>query len=246
MRKIIQIRIPILPRPPTITTSYPTRVATPFKPTPVTNVKPSPKDDVYSQSFAKSKRLVYILNHNTYVRDYQNERKGSLEDVKTIKQTFSKFNVTIKERHDQTKAQIIEMAKKQATKNYRGFDFIIFIIMTHGGTEKNLAARDAMYNLERDFVQEMQSNPTWVGVPKVYIIQACRGDLETDAVPFKRVPPFAPNDTLKLFATYEGYVSYRTSAGTYFIQELCDKLNQHGSTDELMTIMRRVTQEVSK
>lgn len=188
---------------------------------------------------------MYILNHFKYDKEYQKQRDGSLEDVKQLTKTLSSFNVTIKERHDQKKADIIKMAKTQSEKNYKNFDFVAYIIMTHGGVEKTLAARDAMYNLERDFINVIQTNKTLVGVPKVFIIQACRGDLETDATPF-RSPATAPNDTLKLFATYEGYVSYRTTAGTYFIQELCSKLAQHGESEELMTIMRRVTLEVSK
>lgn len=218
-----------------------------IKPQPIATAKLPHKDnDTYAQSYSKSKRLVYIMNHFRYNKDYQKTREGSWEDVKSLIKTFSKFNVTVKERHDQTKAEILDMARKQALKNYKGFDFIIYIIMTHGGTEKNLASRDHMYNLESDFIREMQTNRTWLGVPKVFIIQACRGDLETDAVPSFKSLPFAPNDTLKLFATYEGYVSYRTSAGTYFIQDLCSKINEFGATDELMTIMRRVTQDVSK
>lgn len=185
------------------------------------------------------------MNHYQYNKNYQIKREGSLEDVKSLTKTLTKFNCTIKERHDQTKAEILDMARKQATKNYKGFDFIIYIIMTHGGTDKHLAARDQMYNLEREFIQEMQTNRTWAGVPKVFIIQACRGDLETDATP-ARSPPFAPNDTLKMFATYEGYVSYRTSQGTFFIQDLCNKINEFGNSDELMSIMRRVTLEISK
>lgn len=187
------------------------------------------------------------MNHFRFNKDYQRTRDGSWEDVKSLNKALGKFNVTIKERHDQTKAELCEMARKQSVKkNYKGFDFVIYIIMTHGSSDKHLAAKDAMYNLERDFIQVVQSNRTWTGVPKVFIIQACRGDLETDATAVSRVPPFAPNDTLKLFATYEGYVSYRTTAGTFFIQDLCKKITEFGHQEEIMTIMRRVTQEVSK
>lgn len=184
------------------------------------------------------------MNHFKYDYD-EGQRDGSLEDVKNLRKTLSQFNVTIKERHDMRKEEIFSMARKQSMKNYKGFDFIIYIIMTHGSANKHLAARDGVYNLERDFIQEMQMNRTWVGVPKVFIIQACRGKLETDATPV-RVPPRSPNDILKLFSTYEGYVAYRTTAGTYFIQNLCNKLNDYGAKEELMSIMRRVTQEVSK
>lgn len=204
------------------------------------------RDDVYLQSYLKSRRLVYILNHYSYDKKYQTTRDGSMEDVKRLKKTFDKFNVTIKERHDRKKGELMKMAKDQAAKNYKGFDFLIFIIMTHGGPNKTLAARDEMYNLEGEFIHEMQKNKSWAGVPKVFITQACRGNLQTDATTVNILPPSAPNDTLKLFSTYEGFVSYRTSNGTIFIQELCSKLEQYGETDELMTIMRRVTQEVSK
>lgn len=201
---------------------------------------------MYSQSYLKSRRLVYILNHISYDKKYQTTRDGSQEDVKQLKKTLGKFNVTIKERHDRKKADIVKMARDQAAKNYKGFDFIIYIIMTHGGPNKTLASRDEMYNLESEFVQEMQKNKTWLGVPKVIITQACRGGVETDAAPINFLPPTSPNDTLKLFSTYEGFVSYRTTNGTYFIQELCAKLEQYGEREELMAIMRRVTQEVSK
>lgn len=212
---------------------------------------------VYPQCYLKDKRLVYIMNHFEYdthkqkindtISEYvPTKRFGSLKDVETLKTTLGKFNVTIKERPDQTKENILKMAEDEAKTDYSGFDFVMYIIMTHGSHNKILTARDAEYNLETDFINVTLKNKQLIGVPKVFIIQACRGHKETDSKPFVP-PPQGPNDILKLFSTYEGFVSIRDSYnGTVFIQELCSKLTEFGTTEDLMRIMQRVTEEVNK
>lgn len=212
--------------------------------------------DVYAQCYVKEKRLVYIMNHFEYethkktingriVESIPNTRDGSLEDVATLKDTLAKFNVTIKERPNQTKEEIFKMAEEEAIADYSGFDFVMYIIMTHGGTGKVLSARDCEYNLETNFIDTILKNKKLTGVPKVFIIQACRGNMETDSHVRRKGPE--PSDILKLFSTYEGYLSLRDiHRGTLFIQRLCVRLNELGNTMDLSKIMVKVTGDVTE
>ena len=75
------------------------------------------------------------------------------------------------------------------------------------------------------------------------IFQACRGKYsdrgtrvsytEVDSVPFSRVPIYA--DFLFVYSCYPGYVSFSNETkGSWFIQTLCEVLDEHAATRELM------------
>ncbi|KAG7282005.1 hypothetical protein CRUP_020110 [Coryphaenoides rupestris] len=93
---------------------------------------------------------------------------------------------------------------------------------------------------------------TLVAKPKLFFIQACRGisldnGIETDSSPDQssdRIPVEA--DFLYAYSTAPGYYSWRnTSNGSWFVQSLCDMLQQHSSRLELMQIMTRVNHKVA-
>ncbi|XP_055015129.1 caspase-3-like isoform X2 [Boleophthalmus pectinirostris] len=93
-----------------------------------------------------------------------------------------------------------------------------------------------------------------IGKPKLFFIQACRGadfdgGIETDSVDASvdpstdRIPVEA--DFLYAYSTAPGYYSWRnTQNGSWFIQSLCEILEEHKDL-ELMQIMTRVNRKVA-
>lgn len=92
------------------------------------------------------------------------------------------------------------------------------------------------------------------GKPKLFFIQACRGVRldkgvkiihETDS---KRttysIPAYA--DIMVAYSTYDGFYSWRNpDSGSWFIQALCEELDLHGRTRDLLSLMTFVNRRVA-
>lgn len=121
--------------------------------------------------------------------------------------------------------------------NFRKDLCMVFIVLTHGNENNILVAADDRYNLFDKIVHPVvKTNKTLLGKPKIFLIQACKGDqefgrIEKDSVsvtpPSKVLQEVPLADLFVCFATYEGHFSYRdTNSGTPFIQEFCNVLDQ--------------------
>ena len=70
--------------------------------------------------------------------------------------------------------------------------------MSHGYRNEQIAAYDAYYNIDEEFIFPMYENKSLIGKPKIFFIQSCKGS-------FKLVTDGAPqNDVFKVYATFEG------------------------------------------
>lgn len=156
------------------------------------------------------------------------------------------------------------------TRDCANLDFLIFVIMTHGDINGTLCAKDGDYNLDHDFINVIQENETLANIPKIFIVQACRGHLQLEPASISRLKPVNASrendpkvistqanhknleqnlittkintaDTLKIFSTSEGFTSLRDiDKGTIFIQAFCDKLEEFGGAEDLESIVKRV------
>ncbi|KAG5326056.1 CASP1 protein, partial [Acromyrmex heyeri] len=133
-------------------------------------------------------------------------------------------------------------------------DCVCVITLTHGLQKDIICANDVMYSsneLWKPFVANKCS--TLAGKPKLFFIQACRGDesddgiqlvanrsleaTETDSVTTSySIPIYA--DFLLAHSSIEGFYTWRSPfEGTWYIQCLCDVLDKHGTTMDLMKIL---------
>ncbi|XP_030843398.1 caspase-3-like [Strongylocentrotus purpuratus] len=149
---------------------------------------------------------------------------------------------------------------------------VILVLMSHGN-KHGISGTD----LDVVTIQEIKSKfsgrkcPALLGKPKIFFIQACRGNMPTksalgtddpkrlmgdiDSCSSKRptddaldidgdVPDNA--DIYVAYATSEGYFSIRHDVdGSWFIQSLCEELIAHVHIDDLDTMMNRVTRRVT-
>ncbi|KAM5159063.1 caspase-6 isoform 3-T3 [Callospermophilus lateralis] len=106
-----------------------------------------------------------------------------------------------------------------------------------------------------------------VGKPKIFIIQACRGNqhdvpvtpldvvdhqtdkldnvTEVDAASMYTLPAGA--DFLMCYSVAEGYYSHReTVNGSWYIQDLCEMLGKYGSSLEFTELLTLVNRKVSQ
>lgn len=144
--------------------------------------------------------------------------------------------------------------------NHSDNDCFVTVIMTHG--EKNLLwAKDKKYPVEELYEPFYGDKcPSLIGKPKLFFIQACRGDKISNAVRYSArdsvdsftnaepvtysIPTMA--DLLVMYSTYEGHYSWRNpDNGSWFVQALCVELDLNGKTDNLLTTLTAVTRRVA-
>ncbi|KAI8037423.1 mucin-5AC [Drosophila gunungcola] len=206
-----------------------------------------------SKSSLSKKKLqparVYIFNHERF--DSKNEfRTGSAQDVKVLRASFEQLKCKVEVIKDATLATVKRTVQMLEAKDFEEKSALVLVILTHGTRNDRLAAKDDDYSLDYDVLFPILRNRTLKDKPKLLFVQACKGANElggfmTDAAQ----PNGSPNEILKCYSTYEGYVSYRTEDGTPFIQTLCEALNQKGKTSDIDTIMtdvRRVVKAQTK
>ena len=134
--------------------------------------------------------------------------------------------------------------------------------MSHGETG-TIYAYDEQYPVEhlwRNFIGEKCK--TLIGKPKMFFIQACRGEKLDAGVTFRSqggprdfvdsksqpivysIPSMA--DLLVMYSTYEGHYSWRNpQEGSWFIQALAKEFEDNASWKDLLTILTGIARRVA-
>ncbi|KAI5934765.1 Caspase-14 [Manis javanica] len=186
-------------------------------------------------------------------------REGSEEDLAALKRMFHqlKFESTVKK--DPTAEQFQEELDKFQRDMDAREDFIscAFVVLMAHGQEGLLKGEDGkMVKLENLFnVLNNKNCRALRAKPKVYIVQACRGERKDsgevvggDSIAMikdktQTIPTYT--DTLHVYSTVEGYLAYRSEEkGSCFIQTLVKVLTEKkGSILELLTEVTRLMAE---
>ncbi|XP_028639435.1 caspase-14 [Grammomys surdaster] len=183
-------------------------------------------------------------------------REGSEVDMDALEDMFRylKFESTMK--RDPTAQQFLENLDEfqQTIDNWEEPVSCAFVVLMAHGEEGFLKGEDGkMVRLEDLFEALNNKNCKALrGKPKVYIIQACRGEhkdpgeeLGEDSVAMiKNNPQTIPTytDTIHIYSTVEGYLSYRhDQKGSGFIQTLTDVfMHKIGPITELIEEVTRL------
>ena len=139
--------------------------------------------------------------------------------------------------------------------------------MTHGERDGKIHASDETFLVHDLYFPFIGHNcESLIGKPKLFFVQACRGDMVdpgaifvpttraritkyTDAVDTASIPQsfVTPSlaDVLIMYSTAEGYYSFRNQQdGSWFIQALCDELRDN-TKEDLLTILTGVNRRVA-
>ncbi|XP_052564286.1 caspase-1-like [Culex pipiens pallens] len=202
------------------------------------------KSTTYAMNGTKSGK---VLIFNQVECAGESPRRGSDEDVKKLFETLPKLGFLqrdIKECKNYTKDQIYEeVSKLDDDKELYDADCLMVVILTHGRQGDALMASDQLYHLY-DLIDQFTplALPSMAGKPKIFIVQACRGDREDSGVNLYVVnnhglsctqednlgsqthtftyPEYA--DLLIMMSSHYDHVSYRSTVrGSWFIQHLC-------------------------
>ncbi|KAJ4451912.1 hypothetical protein ANN_03390, partial [Periplaneta americana] len=172
----------------------------------------------------KRRGYAVIFNHTVFDTPDYEFRNGSLIDVKKLQEKLRDLEFEVKIYHNFTYKKITSVLSKLAKEDHSEADCLVVVVMTHD-----------------NFINS--------------IIQACRGRREYDGVLMRSsdvletdnknssytIPIYA--DFLMAYSTIKNYRAYRhAEQGSWFIQALCQELNQE---DDLLQILTRTTRRVS-
>lgn len=206
----------------------------------------------YSMNFQSVGICLLINNKNFHRSTGMSTRNGTDVDAATVIKTFGNLGYKMMIFTDLTVQKMKEKLQSVAQEDHSNHASFVCVILSHG-EEGVIFGTDGFEKLDvlTKFFKGQRCR-TLVGKPKLFFIQACRGSefdggIETDADPSDpstdRIPVEA--DFLYAYSTAPGYYSWRnTYNGSWFIQSLCESLEQQREL-ELMQIMTRVNRKVA-
>uniref|UniRef100_A0A8C4QSR1 Caspase-6 n=1 Tax=Eptatretus burgeri TaxID=7764 RepID=A0A8C4QSR1_EPTBU len=180
----------------------------------------------------------------------------------TARLTYLGFEVML--HNDKTVSEFKELIAQAALADHSDADCFICVVMTHGEPGK-LFARDGAIEME-ELLQPFRGNvcKTLAGKPKIFIIQACRGEKHDEPVPVDEVDSiqgetnkveidygirtYIPSaaDFLMCYSVAEGFFSHReTINGSWYIQDLVKVIQEHGTELEFLEILTLVNRMVA-
>ncbi|XP_050095181.1 caspase-3-like [Anopheles aquasalis] len=179
-----------------------------------------------------SKKAYVLVFHHDRFKNAEQNREGSEKDMAKIKSFFHGYRLDrLNVNENKTAAEVRFIMDRIARQNFSDNSCLITIIMSHGLMNDQILAHDGnTYSFEDEIVEKCTSNRTLDGKPKLFIVQACRGDstMTTDS----KKTQSKKSDVLTFQSTYKGFVAFRDiQKGTFFIQNFFELLDQHRDKD---------------
>lgn len=186
------------------------------------------------------------------------ERAGTTKDKEALQQLFEGFGYQVTVKTNLIHLDILREVRNAVKRASTG-EGLIVSILSHGH-EGVVYGHNSIPVRIKD-VKKLMATSVLLGKPKVLIIQACQGNslqkeavkrhfrqLEHDGVPettYTTGSPYA--DFLTFWSTIEGFASVRhVDKGSWFIQELVNKIRELHNDQHLMDICTSVIYEVSQ
>lgn len=212
----------------------------------------------------KKRGMALIFNHeNFYWQLRLNSRSGTNADRQNLVRRFQDLGFEVKAHDDYKREEVLSTIREAAAANHVDADCFVCVFLSHG-ENGHIYANDGQIEIQ-EITDLFKGNKcqSLVGKPKIFILQACRGDKHDDAVtPMDVVDSLTVNevvvdagalctlpagaDFLMCYSVAEGYYSHReTVNGSWYIQDLCEILRRYGSTLEFTDILTLVNRKVS-
>ncbi|XP_072113827.1 caspase-3b isoform X1 [Mobula birostris] len=213
----------------------------------------------YNMNYQHIGTCIIFNNKNFHPTTGMTKRSGTDKDASNLMKTFKNLGFRTEILNDQTCEQMFKKLSNVAKSDHSQMAAFICIFLSHG-EEGLLYGTDGCEEIKH-FTRIFRGDlcRTLIGKPKLFFIQACRGTefdagvetdgIETDsnremATSLQKIPIEA--DFLYAYSTAPGYYSWRNTAnGSWFIQSLCDVLDNYGKKLELMQLLTRVNHKVA-
>ena len=215
-------------------------------------------EEVYELKNQRGRAL--ILDNEKFRDNNQYRRVGNEADkqeIYSLLKTLKFADRDIIRLSNGTAQDMRNMLQRQSKdKELRKVDYFICFIMSHGRKGGKILGSDGnTVNLK--YIEDLfnrESCPDLKGKPKIFFIQACRGEhpesdenhpsLETDSQRERKTLSIKA-DFLVAFACEEDYASFReTRAGSVFIQAVCAIFRQHWRRKSLLNMLTMVNKHM--
>ncbi|XP_055904595.1 caspase-6 [Eupeodes corollae] len=201
------------------------------------------KDVTYDTS-NRNIGIALIFNHKE-IRN-QDPRKGTERDRERVKSMLKQYGFDVRTFDDLTFEKLNGQLKDVAAEDHSDNDCLVVVVMSHG-IEGKIYAKDMTYPVERLWTPFLGENcKSLINKPKLFFIQACRGNQLERPVTYESVAPMSrfassvpeekqtityaiPNtaDLLVFYSTFDGYYSFRNvENGSWFIQAFCQAFEE--------------------
>nr|XP_002738921.1 PREDICTED: caspase-7-like [Saccoglossus kowalevskii] len=212
----------------------------------------------YNMTHTRRGKVVIINNKNFEKKTGMNIRTGTDVDASNLVNSFQRLGFETDQHDDLSVRKMLAVMKLVSRDDFSDCDCVAFVILSHGddgivyGTDGKLEIDEITKFFQAD------KCPTLAGKPKLFFIQACRGDKFDDgAILLKNDEAdemdggrqqliLVSADFLLVYSTVPGFYSWRNPInGSWFIQALCQVLNEYGDTLDILRLMTRVNQMVA-
>ncbi|KAJ8269624.1 hypothetical protein COCON_G00122310 [Conger conger] len=217
----------------------------------------------------KRRGLALIFNQERFFWQLcMPERHGTNADRWNLMKRLEdlKFDVKV---HDNLKvADVVNVITEAANSDHTDADCFVCVFLSHGLCDE-IYAYDGKFNIQEiTALFKGDKCRSLVGKPKIFIFQACRGEVhDVPVTPMDVVDNEVDNevktnevvvdagvvhtlpagaDFLMCYSVAEGYYSHReTINGSWYIQDLCQLLQKFGEKLELTELLTVVNRKVS-
>uniref|UniRef100_A0A8D1FPD1 Caspase-6 n=2 Tax=Sus scrofa TaxID=9823 RepID=A0A8D1FPD1_PIG len=217
----------------------------------------------------KRRGVALIFNHERFFWHLTlPERRGTSADRDNLKRRFSDLGFEVKCFNDLRAEELLLKIHEASTASHVDADCFLCVFLSHG-EGNHIYAYDAKIEIQTlTGLFKGDKCQSLVGKPKIFIIQACRGNqhdvpvlpldvvdhqtdkldanlTQVDAASVYTLPAGA--DFLMCYSVAEGYYSHReTVNGSWYIQDLCEMLGKFGSSLEFTELLTLVNRKVSQ
>lgn len=136
--------------------------------------------DLYSSEYKSYPESGYaiVINNKTFLDRDLEDRVGTDRDASNLLNRFSEFGYHTEHISEKNKRDLLEELQRIASMDHSQHTALFCAILTHGN-QNGLWAKDRIMRLsELTEIFDAENCPTLINKPKVFIIQACRGDEE--------------------------------------------------------------------
>ncbi|KAL6487873.1 hypothetical protein MHYP_G00044990 [Metynnis hypsauchen] len=211
----------------------------------------------------KRRGTVLIFNQKRFFWQLNlKERRGTATDKKNLTERFQQLGFNVEAYDDLKKNDMMGILRKAAKADHRDADCFVCVFLSHGEDGHLFAYDDKVDIKEITALFRGDQCESLVGKPKIFIFQACRGDItdnavagmaleetpsevEEDAASIYTLPAGA--DFLMCYCVADGFAAFRhITLGSFYIQDLCETLQQQSSTLEFTELLTLVNLKVSR
>ncbi|XP_072533194.1 caspase-6-like [Salminus brasiliensis] len=213
----------------------------------------------------KRRGMALIFNQESfYWKLLLRERRGTSADKANLTERFKELGFEVESYDDSEEKDMMDKIRQAAEADHSDADCFVCVFLSHGN-EGQIYAHDKPVNI-KEMIALFRGDKckSLVGKPKIFIFQACRGEIEEDAVTgmagdddetsiemeeeaamIYTLP--AGSDFLMCYSVTEGFAAFRhPTLGSIYIQDLCETLKHQGSSLEFTELLTLVNLKVSR